>query len=381
MTTAIITDYPRQYIQLATTQDRISPPDPAQANGSYDALYSLYVAHQSGGPMAAKGSWQALRKMRPELDEYERQPVLIHADQLRYLTSPTYMLSDYAVYDKAFNVLYGPSGSGKSFIALDIAGRISLSASVVYIAGEGLAGYAARWEAWKDFNNITMTPRLYFYAEALQLMNDVDVLGFIEMIRVHSPRMIIIDTMARSAVGLEENSARDVGMFVHAVDAMRAALDCAALVVHHTGKVGGTMRGSSALYGAADSVLSVMASDGLITVSNHPDAGGKNKYSESAPALHLRLKPHNAEGYCGAVVVPAEQVTMTADDRLTDNQRLILDVLDGFEAGLSGNQIIEATGLPKTSFYRNIKTLTKAALVSATDSGFIITDEGLKAIK
>ena len=46
-------------------------------------------------------------------------------------------------------LLYGPTGSGKSFVALDYAFQIAQTGPVVYVAAEGAAGYAARVLAWR----------------------------------------------------------------------------------------------------------------------------------------------------------------------------------------------------------------------------------------
>jgi RecA-family ATPase len=51
----------------------------------------------------------------------------------------------------------------------------------------------------------------------------------------------VIDTLARSMAGGDENAAKGVGEFIAAIDRLRG--DHAALVVHHTGKDGDRERG------------------------------------------------------------------------------------------------------------------------------------------
>jgi hypothetical protein len=69
--------------------------------------------------------------------------------------------------------------------------------------------------------------------------------------------MIVVDTQARVTVGMEENSAKEMGVFVKAISRLKEATKACVMVVHHTGKEGGSARGSSALFGAMDSEITV----------------------------------------------------------------------------------------------------------------------------
>jgi hypothetical protein len=73
------------------------------------------------------------------------------------------------------------------------------------------------------------------------------------------PGFVIIDTQARVTVGLKENDATDMGIFVAAVAAIKMATGAAVMPLHHTGRNGQDARGSSALDGAQDTELKVVA--------------------------------------------------------------------------------------------------------------------------
>jgi hypothetical protein len=80
-----------------------------------------------------------------------------------------------------------------------------------------------------------------------------------------SPRIVVIDTLARCFIGGDENSTRDMGLFVHGCDRLREAFPGATvLVVHHTGKDAKRGdRGSTALRAAADTRIQIWeAKDG-----------------------------------------------------------------------------------------------------------------------
>jgi hypothetical protein len=69
------------------------------------------------------------------------------------------------------------------------------------------------------------------------------------------PDLVIVDTLARNFGSGDENSTKDMNAFVESLDLIRAAA-VAVTVIHHTGKDAGRgERGSTALRGAADTVI------------------------------------------------------------------------------------------------------------------------------
>jgi hypothetical protein len=364
--TMIDTHYFSNYVQRSLNQDTLEPPDPVKAKENYEPLVSIYEAHQRGGIAAAKISWETIKHLRPNLFHLEQlQLKLIHADELINLDPPIYISSYYPIYQNGFNLIAGPSGCGKSFIGQDVAGRVARLVPVVYIAGEGLHGFAARWEAWKAHNNCP-TAQLYFYREALQVLNPSELQEFIELVKGHNPALVVIDTLARSAVGLEENSAKEMGQFIGACDLVRNALNTTILVIHHDGS-NGKIRGSTALYAAADSVIAVKSEGGIISLYNDLKNGGKNKFAEPMPVRHLRLIPYPVRDLDGAVLIEAEQVIQGKEDKLSQGQQDILDFLKSFSEGQPAKVISEATGIESRTVYRYLTTLT--------DLDYIIHDE------
>lgn len=298
---------------------------------------------------------------------------LINANELKNLTRPEYLTTDYAIYAGGFNALVGASGAKKSFIALDFGAKLACQMSaghVVYIAAEGLNGYGSRWEAWK-LHHRAETERLYFYRTEVNLTDGQQVDMFIEDISEYGPTMVIIDTVARCMPGLDENSTRDMGMFISQVDRIRNLLGCGILLVHHTGK-DGKMRGSSALFAACDSVLFVQAMGDRVAVHNEHDKGGKNKYLKEFTSRFLALRPVDVqigdETVSSAVLVDSSQIIMD-DSELTSNQIMILDALDNISQDLTIAQLADMTDIPSSSLYRNIETLVRRNLVKRTIEG------------
>jgi hypothetical protein len=76
--------------------------------------------------------------------------------------------------------------------------------------------------------------------------------------------LVIVDTQARVTVGLKENDATDMGVFIDAVSAIRQATGACVYVVHHTGRAGGDARGSSAVDGAQTTELKIIPGKGKL---------------------------------------------------------------------------------------------------------------------
>lgn len=177
--------------------------------------------------------------------------------------------------------LYGKSGSGKTFVAIDLAAWVSeaywappwafgyfdskptwqgraLSAadSVWYFSGEGVAGLKTRFGAWYQHNGHHGLARVNVLPDVPDLTDPAMVEELTTTMIKHDVKVVVIDTLARATVGLEENSAKDMGVAMAALKRIADATGAAVIVVHHTGKSGG-YRGSSAIEAAADAMILV----------------------------------------------------------------------------------------------------------------------------
>jgi hypothetical protein len=175
---------------------------------------------------------------------------------------------------EGLSVLHGHPGVGKTFVALDWALSIAQDrpwrwhhvqpGDVVYVSAEGWRGIRDRVAAWKVHNHVLSGERsgVAFLGRALRMLDEQDADLFAESIINAGirPVLVVIDTLARNAVGIDENSARDMGRVVSYADRLRERLGAAVLLVHHSRKNQEgrpVMRGSSALNGAADMVAQV----------------------------------------------------------------------------------------------------------------------------
>jgi len=190
----------------------------------------------------------------------------------------------------SFVVVFGAAASGKTFWVLDAAlsiasGRAAVSGPVVYVAGEGRLGLAQRVAGWQARHRGADPAEHGFHVlpEAVRLLDDhaqdrlVTTLERLDP----APSLVVVDTWARSFSGGNENDAQDVAKVVEFLDRIRAKLGCTVLVVHHSSKEGHDERGSTALRGAADTMVKITCDGPIRTVycSKQKDAEEFNPYT------------------------------------------------------------------------------------------------------
>jgi uncharacterized membrane protein len=195
--------------------------------------------------------------------------------------------------------IYGPSGSYKSFAALLLAGAVTtgqpfggkanlaLPGASLYLAAEGQTGIKRRIAALDQVKRFDIGLS-YIDRSGVQLHNKRERQNFIAQLRdlEHKPRVITIDTFARHGIGLDENSSRDTSLWVGAAEEVGAEFNSSVMTVHHSGKdVDRGMRGSSALFGAASTVIRAERNDRVVTLL----CDKQRDYDEFDP-IHFQLR-------------------------------------------------------------------------------------------
>lgn len=167
--------------------------------------------------------------------------------------------------------IYGASGSGKSFLALDLAlaistgaspwfGRRVKGASTVYVALEGQAGLVGRMKAWQRQNPSADGAAIRFVLGDFQLTK-WDSVGRLQH-EIHEGvgpgAVVFVDTLNQASPGADENSAAEMGTVIAHANALAQKLDALVVLIHHSGKDAARgMRGHSSLFAAMDAVIEV----------------------------------------------------------------------------------------------------------------------------
>ncbi|MBV9451125.1 MAG: AAA family ATPase [Acidobacteriaceae bacterium] len=202
-------------------------------------------------------------------------------------------------------MLSGPSGKGKSFVALDWSlcvasgrkwlGRPTRQGSVIYVAAEGYKSLGHRGRVWQEEFGKVPGDEITFVTEPVQI-DEAGTAYLSGLIRETDADLLVIDTLARCTVGMEENSARDMGFVIDRLYRLRDAIEeCGTtiLVVHHSGYDTKRARGSSALAAGMDAVIDIQGDDPHQAVTLRCS---KRKDGEAFRDITVRLR--EAGGSC-----------------------------------------------------------------------------------
>lgn len=268
----------------------------------------------------------------------------------------------------AYGILRGRDGTYKSFVALDWAlclatgkpwqGRHSERVRVLYIAGEGAYGLAARVDAWEAAWGYDVDPdALVVRKSALNLHKPGPAFeDLLERIEAGGFGLVVVDTLRRVAGGADGNGS-DMAAVVDNLDRIkRATLDGTVLTIAHTDKSDTDSRGYSGIEDDADFVWHAKRDEQLLTIEN----------------TKMKDGPDGARIHLAATKTLDSLVLSTAsgeDSGTTESQLRILDTMrSSFREGAYGGQLAEAAGLSKSTYYRALNELKDAGHLVNTGS-------------
>jgi hypothetical protein len=265
-------------------------------------------------------------------------------------------------------VLYGESGSGKSFITLDMAvaiargaewrGKRTTQGRVVYVVAEGATGFRNRLIAYArshglessdiplDF--IDATPNLMDVSHAKAVCAAIAASG-------DQPSMVVIDTLAQTMAGANENSSEDMGMALRNCRSIHRATGALVLLVHHSGKDSSRgARGWSGLRAAADVELEVTRSSKgrMLRTTKQKDGADYVEYGFTLEVVHLgEDQDGDTVTSCVAVetAVPSEDTKLS---KASSNKDTILNALSELLIGaksVSVKELLDYAEKPNTS--------------------------------
>ena len=144
-----------------------------------------------------------------------------------------------------------------------------------------------------------------FIQDVVNLLEPDHVSEFLEALSRSGvqPRLIVVDTLARSMPGGDENSSQHMGRLVEQADLLRKSLHATVLLLHHPTKAGGTERGSGALRGAAETLITLEKKKGELVLTCE-------KQKDSDPFKKLSLVLEDVQLDCGlgsCVMVPKDE--------------------------------------------------------------------------
>ena len=190
-------------------------------------------------------------------------------------------------------VLFGESGSGKTFAVLDMVmavargtewrGRKTKKGRVVYIAAEGGDGFKKRLLAYAQHHQVSLddtnfgvihaAPNFLQKADALDVAKSIAASGGADI--------VVVDTFAQVMPGGNENAGEDMGKALSHCRGIHRATGAVVILIHHSGKDASKgARGWSGLRGAADAQIEVIKTPGgrLIRIDKQKDGDDQGEW-------------------------------------------------------------------------------------------------------
>lgn len=295
-------------------------------------------------------------------------------------------------------VLYGESGSGKSFIGLDICAALARkmdwnglrcqpqASRVLYVVAEGVGGFSVRLSAYCRQAGIgpgdlnvdiisDVTPNLTDGVSVDHLIRDI--------IAREPYDLIVMDTFAQVTAGSNENSGEDMGRALGYCRKISQSTDAMILLVHHSGKDASKgARGHSSIYAAADVMIEVSRFDEerRIKVIKQKDGTDGAEYGFKLLSVYLG-DDEDGDDITSCVVEYHPFVKPVKIPELKSNQKVVFEVLSEFspESWATINNVIELCmdRIPREDGVRDLrKQNIKKAINSGLDKFIEANEEG-----
>lgn len=273
---------------------------------------------------------------------------LSHIADIKSNMKPLTWLIKNILEQNTMAVIFGPAGSGKSFLAIDMCCHVATGkdwhghkvklCQVIYIKGEGHNGFGRRIKAWErhhdhDLNEYQFyasetSAQLYSLESAVQVSEAIE--GIIQ--DTSQPILVIIDTLARNFGPANENSTEDMNQFIDHIDQfIMAKFKATVIIVHHTGVMNKDRgRGSSALNAALDFEYKVeQLRDGIIQVENTKtkDSEPPSPLAFNMISVDTSLFDENGLPVHSVALEPTEAIKKSNFTGLGNKQKALLELL------------------------------------------------------
>lgn len=281
-------------------------------------------------------------------------------------------------------MLFGESGVGKSFSAVDFAlsvasgqpwlGRAVSQGPVVYLPSEGFDGFRSRIQAWCSHHGLShddipmhMGSHEFPLNETVEF-NELEL--YFDDIRP-KPKLIVIDTLTGMTQGLDQNSAKDMAAFADICKFLKLMTDATVLVVHHSGhKDKGRSKGAVDFWAACDKVISLrrVGRDGTLAIQC-----AKNRNGEPFEDIYVKLEQCEPS----ALVVEAEKPTSAGKSSLNRGDQIFREVIgagaisEADAKAAFGAKYDKSAGANRNAWNRAFEKAQVAGLIEIDGSGLI----------
>ena len=299
-------------------------------------------------------------------------------------------------------IIYGESGSYKTFVALDLAlhiahgipwcGRKTLSGPVLYIAGEGGTSLRYRIQAWHQHHDLAPDTAALLVCTTPLPLNDATyvarVKAEIQQIRaeIGDPVLIVVDTLSQNFDG-DENSSSEMAAFLRTLATEIRAIcpGSSVILIHHTGHDTKRARGSYTIKANTDFMfrLEGQAHKATLTCEKMKDAECPAPLTFDLHMMELGVdEDADPRSSLAAEFSPNAAASATSYRRHSKHSATLLAVMRGFAHGAQEVEIREAfnKACPELGKDARGKAFTRALDSTLLDGSIIRSANGVLSL-
>jgi hypothetical protein len=381
---------------LQGTLSRTEPPDTSKLSDESRAIFqTLWEAYTDQDMDGLDHIIDAMKTADPKLADMLSST---HIGGLHFYTAAEYMnrppiqyLDEHKLIpSKGLILAYGKPGDGKSLWILHTVVELSAKMSVILVLAEGQDGMSDRLRAeMKLHGEEALSNNLYILPQPVNLRKADDIGLFIEAIQDQKlkPKLLVFDTLSGCTPGMDENTSEGVGPVIEQAKRIIRDLKAAVILVHHSRKNDDEFRGHTMLHSDPDvQILIKKNAKNEVTITTRKVKDGPNdtKLVYKIEVLETRHNSETGEPVKSVALSPIDH--SVSEDDYTDeddteeevlkNQTEVLEALKG--GALGRQQLIDATGIPKTTLGRLLKTISTQGYIEQKEKRgpFSITQQG-----
>lgn len=259
-------------------------------------------------------------------------------------------------------VIFGESGSGKSFLALDVCAAITRGiewrtnrvarGGVVYVCAEGARGFKKRLRAYAHEHKVELAQLPAVIADAPNLLEPRDAAALAASIVAWVKKqgqvdVVVIDTLASVSPGGNENSSETMGLVLSHCKFIHKQTGALIILIHHSGKDSTRgARGWSGLRAAADAEIEITRNGDYRAATIT-----KLKDSEDGATFAFKLKV----------------VRLGVDADGEEESSCVIEHVDAAPAAAGGVGKQRATGRHQLTMFDILKTMAPSGSVNYDD--------------